>query len=126
MKFSIYIGALRCADVEKFSEKLIKKENLPLNIKASAQFYHALSLKELGKAEESTAEMKKLSKEFRKLTMGNPGMSDLFMLRLLCYCQLEEYNKAFALADYRQNISPDSADGTRTVTSFTSRWATRR
>ncbi len=126
MKLSIYIGALRYAEVEKFSEKLIKKENLPLNIKASAQFYHALSLKELGKAEERTAEMKKLSKEFRKLTIENPGMSDLFRLRLLCYCQLEEYDQAFALADYRQNISPDSADGHAYRYLIISRWATRR
>lgn len=111
MKLSIYIGALRYAEVEKLSEKLMKMENLPLNMKASAQFYHALSLKELDRAEESTAEMKKLSKEFRKLTIENPGMSDLFMLRLLCHCQLEEYDQAFALADYLQNISPDSADG---------------
>lgn len=106
-----YVGLLRYDDIISTSDAISKNEKADVSVRSSAQFYHALALHETGKLEEAKDEFRVLTKEFRKLTIEQPGMTDIYMLRLLCHCQLEEYEKAFALADYLEKVSPDSADG---------------
>lgn len=108
---SLYIGKLKYEDILKTADQILKLENISPSVSASARFYKAMAMKELGKGGSQTAEFRKMSTDFRKLTIQNPGLSDLYMLRILCHCELGEYDKALALADYLEKIAPDSADG---------------
>lgn len=105
------VGLLQYQEIIDVADRIVRLDGVDTSVKASAQFYHAMANKELNNTEAAMAEFRKLSKEFRKLTIESPGLSDVYMLRLLCHCQLEEYDKAFALADYLQGIAPDAADG---------------
>lgn len=111
MLLSAYIGLLKYEKIVTTADRILKLENLEPSLTASARFYRALSLKETRSGEQAKIEFRKLSNDLRKLTIENPGMTDIYMLRLLCHCELGEYDKAFDLVDYLQSISPDSADG---------------
>lgn len=108
---SIHIAKLEYTKIIALADKIITQRNVAPSLLTSAKFYRALSMKETGKSEEAMVEFKKLSKEMRKITIDNPSLTEVYILRLLCHCQLKEFDQALALADYLQNIAPNEADG---------------
>lgn len=108
---SIHIAKLEYTKIIALADKIIAQQNVAPSLLTSAKFYRALSMKETGKTEEAAAEFKKLSREMRKITIDNPSLTEVYILRLLCHCQLKEFDQALALADYLQNIAPNEADG---------------
>ncbi len=108
---SAYIQTLDHNKIVVTADRVVASKNPAPSLVASAKFYRAMSLRELGKEEQAKAEFRSLTKELRDLTIQNPGLTEIYMLRLLTHCNLGEYDQAFQLADYLQNISPDSADG---------------
>ena len=111
MLLTIYTSKLRYKDIIATADRIIALKNVAPAVLASSKFYRAMSLKETGSEAQAKAEFRHLSKEMRNMTIADPSLSEVFMLRILCHCQLEEFDAAFQLADYLQNVSPDSADG---------------
>lgn len=111
MLLSLHVSKLHYKDIISVADRIIKAKNVTSAILASSKFYRAMSLKEIGSEAQAKAEFRSLSKEMRNMTISDPGLTEVYMLRILCHCQLEEFDAAFQLADYLQNISPDDAGG---------------
>ena len=76
----------------------------------SGMYYAAHVLKLLGNTDEALKRYKELSIYLRKLSIRVPTFYEVYMYRLLCHKELEEYDKALELADYIENLYPDKAD----------------
>ena len=108
---STYLSFLDYEKVIQTADRFLALENANPSMMAATKFYRASSMKALGKTEEATEEFKKLTKELRKITIAQPGLYDVYMYRLMCHTELEEFNKALELAEYLSNVAPDRADG---------------
>lgn len=77
---------------------------------ATAKYFYATGLENIGKKEDAMTEYKKLTAELRKLTINTPSFYEGYIYRLLCHLKVGEYDKALELADYLENINPEQAD----------------
>lgn len=76
----------------------------------TAKYFYAHALKKLGRSEEAKTEFKKLTSFLRNTTIANPSFYEGYIFRLLSHTQLGEYDKALDLADYIENLRPNSTD----------------
>lgn len=91
------------------SEKLMaEKENI--FYRATALYYHAFALENLGREKEAIPEYRRVVREVRGLTIDNPGFYEGYIFRLLAHTALGEFEKALDLAEYIENINPESGD----------------
>lgn len=91
------------------AEKLLD-EQYGLFYNATAMFFHATALDELGKKENAIEEYKNITKKIRKATIHNPSFYEGYIYRMLSHTKLGEYKKALELADYIECLYPDKAD----------------
>lgn len=91
------------------SEKLQKKEPNDYYL-ASALYFHAFALENLGKIDAAKEEYKALTKRIRKITIADPSLYEGYIFRLLGHAKIGEYEKAFELADYLENMYPERVD----------------
>lgn len=111
--FSICLIYLKTQNFEKcikYSEIMMENKN-DLFYEATAAFYHASAKEQMGNLEEAMIEYKKITKDFRKMTILNPSFYEGYMYRLLAHKVLKEYDEALKLADYMENLFPDRVDG---------------
>lgn len=78
--------------------------------RATALFFHATALDELGEKEKAREEFKRLTSQMRKFTIDNPSFYEGYLYRLLSHTKIGEYDKALELADYIEHLYPDKAD----------------
>ena len=76
----------------------------------TARYFRAHSMDKLGKTEEAKVEYKNLTSLLRKATINNPAFYEGYIYRLLCHTHLGEFDKAFELADYLENLHPERSD----------------
>lgn len=77
---------------------------------ATGKFFQAYAKEKLGKSEEAKSEYRKLTRDLRKYTIQTPSFYEGYIYRLLCHAKIGEYEEAFKLADYIQDLYPDKAD----------------
>ena len=105
-----YIAALDYPHIIEFADRLLKHDNINPSLYAPAEFYRALSLRELGHAEAAKKQFLLLKQSLRKITIDHPENIDVFMYRILTCCALKEYDEAFELADYLGQVMPDQRE----------------
>ena len=98
-------------EVIKVTEGMMKDEEADIFAGSSAQFYHAQALMHIGQEEQALEEFRRITKEFRKLTISVPSFYEGYVYRLLAHRALKEYDEALSLADYMVNLFPDRPDG---------------
>lgn len=77
---------------------------------ATAKYFHAHALDKVGRIEEAKDEYRELTVVLRKFTISTPSFYEGYIYRLLCHTRIGEYDKAFELADYLENMYPERAD----------------
>lgn len=77
---------------------------------ATARYFYAHALDKVGKVEEAKDEYRKLTVVLRKFTISTPSFYEGYIYRLLCHSRIGEYDKAFELADYLENMYPERSD----------------
>ena len=107
---NIHIATLNYPAILTVSEVLSACEGVQDSMAASAAFYHAMALRETGKTEQAQTELKKLSRELRSMTIGNPDQTDIYMYRIMTHNALGEYDRAMELADYLAQFAENAAD----------------
>lgn len=95
--------------VIEISELLLSME-LPKRYEAGAKYFHANALEKLGRTQEAQEEYRRLTREFRRMTIEEPGFYEGYIYRLLSHVSLGEYEKAMTLAEYIENLYPKKAD----------------
>lgn len=105
-----YIAALDYSHIIEFADRLLKLDNISPSLYAPAEFYRALSLRELGNKEAAKKQFHLLKQSLRKITIDHPENLDVFMYRILTHCALSEYDEAFELADYLGQVMPDQRE----------------
>lgn len=76
----------------------------------TSKYYLAERMLEDGKEIEAREVFKKLTSEFRQLTIKRPGFYQGYIYRLLCHVQIREYDEALSLCDYLESVNPNSGD----------------
>lgn len=97
--------------VVKITEEMMKDDSADIFYGSSAEFYHAQALLHVGEEEKAKEEFRKITKEFRKLTISVPSFYEGYVYRLLAHRELKEYDEALSLADYMINLFPERPDG---------------
>lgn len=107
---TMYLKLERFEEVISITEKVEENED-DLFSNSSAKFYHAQAMLHSGKKDEALKEFKAITKEFRKLTILNPGFYEGYTYRLLAHKELKEYEEALDIAEYMKNLFSDRPDG---------------
>lgn len=107
---TMYLKLERFDKVISITEKVMQNDD-DLFSNSSAKFYHAQAMLHSGKQDEATKEFKAITKEFRKLTILNPGFYEGYTYRLLAHKELKEYEEALDIAEYMKNLFSDRPDG---------------
>ncbi len=74
----------------------------------AALCYKGLCLEKMNKLDEAKAAIKLANEEAKAESMKAPGKISLFVYRVLCEMQLENYDSALELADYALTLSDDN------------------
>lgn len=106
----LYAKTGKYKEVLEIANKMIALK-LEDNFDAIARYFHAYALRKLERHNEADVEFKELTKFFRRMTISNPSLYEVYMYRLLSHAEIEEYDKALELADYLENAFPERADG---------------
>lgn len=106
---NIYFKLQNFEKVIEITEKVMEEDS-SLFYTASAKFYHAQA-KFLGKYSDAEAELRTITKEFRRITVNEPSFIEGYTYRLLTHKALKEFDEALSLADYLGNMFPDRIDG---------------
>lgn len=107
---TMYLKLEKFDEVISITEKVVQNED-DLFANSSAKFYHAQAMLHSGKNDEAMKEFKTITKEFRKLTILNPGFYEGYTYRLLAHKELKEYDEALDIAEYMKNLFSDRPDG---------------
>ena len=78
---------------------------------ATAKFTLAEAAKYNNDLEGAKEQYRKLSREFRKLTIDHPELYEVYIFRILCHVEVQEYENAMELADYLEHAYPGMSDG---------------
>lgn len=111
----LYLITNLCGKTEKYKE-VMEHSKMLMDMEcgdfymATAMFFHATALDELGKKEEAQKEFKVITSKMRTYTINNPSFYEGYLYRLLSHVKIKEYDKALDLADYVQNLYPDKSD----------------
>lgn len=106
---NIYFKLQNFEKVIEITEKVMETDP-SMFYTASAKFYHAQA-KFFAKHNDAEAELRTVTKEFRRLTVNEPSFVEGYTYRLLTHKALKEYDEALSLADYLENLFPDRVDG---------------
>lgn len=99
----------RYENVIKYAEPLLEIKGQPF-YQATAMYFKAVALEELGKKEDAAKAFKDNTVNLRRMTIEMPYFYEGYLYRLLSHTKLGEYAKALELADYIENLYPEKAD----------------
>lgn len=101
-----YMAAKNPQKAIELADRIIAREDAPPYTKALCGYHRAMMIKQLHGPEQAKAELTSLANKLRDMTINNPGNAELYAVRLLCHCELGEYDKAMRLADFLQKTVP--------------------
>lgn len=104
-------AAKRYEDVLRFASRMLAIPGVLPRYKAAAVYWGAAALKELGREDEAAAAYKNAVRTLRQITIGEPGLLEVYMYRIACHKELKEYDDALSLADHLLVLSPDDTVG---------------
>lgn len=78
--------------------------------KETARYYEPLALKMLGKKNEAEIKYTEALTEFRRKSLEIPGNLDSYLLRALCFRDMEQYDKALELINYVVQLQPERVE----------------
>lgn len=113
----LYILMSECISEKKYSDakdaanSILLFEDVNPRYKAAALYNQIICDKELGATEDIKPRLEDLAKVLRKITISNPGLMDVYVFRLLTYKELEQYDKAYEIADHLLAVMPKSPTG---------------
>lgn len=76
----------------------------------AALYYRAFCLRQLGKTEEAKRLYREANSIYRLATLENPAAIDIYLYRVMCLKDSEDYDKALDLLDFISGISEDIAE----------------
>lgn len=101
----------RFEDVLKFASQMLSIDGALSRYRAAALYWNAAALKELGRSDEAQEAFKKNARTLRQITIGEPGLIEVYMYRAMCHKELGEFDEALSLVDHLLALSPDDAVG---------------
>jgi tetratricopeptide (TPR) repeat protein len=78
--------------------------------KETARYFEPLALKMLGRMDEALPLYKEAINEFRNQSLASPGNLDVYLLRVMCLRDIEQYDKALELIDYVIMLQSERAE----------------
>ncbi len=93
----------------EFSNNLISS-NLGDNYYYAALYYRPFCLSKLNKEEDALKYYKEANMIYRMGTLKNPGAVDLYIYRCMCLRDLGDYDKAFELLEFIENLDTGIAE----------------
>lgn len=96
---------------ERYSSQLIEVPDAEPRYRAAAIFWQAMSMKELGRAEEARAAFDDATSTLRQINIGHPGLAEVYVYRALCNSELGRFDDAYELIDHVISLLPDEASG---------------
>ncbi|GFP74241.1 tetratricopeptide repeat protein [Clostridium fungisolvens] len=76
----------------------------------AALYYKPFCLRQLGRVEEAKPLYKEANSIYRLATLENPSAIDIYLYRVMCLKDIEEYDKALELLDFIFGISENIAE----------------
>ncbi|MFS0675159.1 tetratricopeptide repeat protein [Ornithinibacillus sp. 179-J 7C1 HS] len=76
----------------------------------AALYYRPFCLKQMGKLDEAKPLYTEANSIFRLATLENPAAIDVYLYRVMCLKDIEEYDKALDLLDFISGISDEIAE----------------
>lgn len=105
-------AAKRFEDVERHADAVLTGElGVDARTKATAVYWKAAALRELGRTDDARAAFHEAVGVLRRITILNPGLVEVYAYRLMCHKELGEYDKALELADHIIHLAPEDATG---------------
>ena len=106
----IYVGDRNYKDAANIANLLTEFAETSIYL-ATAKFTLAEAAKYNNDLEGAKEQYRKLSREFRKLTIDHPELYEVYIFRILCHVEVQEYENAMELADYLEHAYPGMSDG---------------
>lgn len=113
----LYLLANECFAVkeyekaQRYSAQLLEVPEVGPRYRAAAIFWSAMSLKELGREAEAHEACEEAISTLRQISIGNPGLAEVYVYRALCNSELENHADAIELIDHVIALMPDEAPG---------------
>ena len=104
-------GTQRYEEAARYGAQLMGLEEVEPRFRAAGIFWNASALDELGRAEEARAAYREATRTLRRISIGNPGLIEVYAYRALCHKGLGEFDKAVALCDHMIEVAPGSPAG---------------
>lgn len=109
MLLNMYLTYPKYEDALRIAIELIDNDAEDMYYYA-ALYYRPFCLKELGKKDEALVMYKEANSIFRMATIENPAAVDIYLYRVMCFKDMEEYDKAIELIDFIYDIAGDLAE----------------
>ena len=93
----------------EYAMSIIAKDEEDLYYYA-ALYYKPFCLKQLSKLDEARIAYKEANSIYRLATLKDPAAIDIYLYRVMCLKDLEEYDKALELADFILRLSTEIAE----------------
>lgn len=113
----LYLLANECFAVkeyekaQRYSKQLLAVPEIGPRYRAAAIFWSAMSLKELGREAEAREACEEAISTLRQISIGNPGLAEVYVYRALCNSELENHADAIELIDHVIALMPEDAPG---------------
>lgn len=105
-------AAKRFEDAERHADEVLTGGlDVDARTKATAVYWKAASMRELGREEDARSAFREAVGVLRRITIANPGLVEVYAYRLMCHKELGEYDKALELADHIIHLAPEDATG---------------
>lgn len=109
MLMNFYIVQQNYNDALEVAESIIEKNNEDSYYYA-ALYYRPFCLNKMGRLEEAKPLYKQANTIYRLATLENPAAIDVYLYRVMCMKDIEDYDKALELLDFIQGISENIAE----------------
>lgn len=109
MLMSFYIAQKNYEDGLNVAQEMIRKHSKDPYYYA-ALYYRPFCLKQMGKIEEAKSYYKEANSLYRMATLENPAAIDIYLYRVMCLKDLEDYDKALELSEFICGINERIAE----------------
>ena len=109
MRMNLYLTQPNYEMALQDAEEIVKKDEGNIFYYA-ALYYRPFCNKHLGNAEKANVLYKEAKSIYRLATLENPAALDIYLYRVMCERDLEEYDKALELLDFIEGITKEIAE----------------
>lgn len=113
----LYLLANECYAVksyekaEKYSKLLVQVPEVGPRYRAAGIFWDAMSMRELGRMDEANKAFDDATSTLRQISIGFPGLAEVYIYRALCNSALGRFDDAYELIDHVIALMPEEAPG---------------